>query len=193
MGEGDAMTGDTGMPDRHGAADHAWRAHLTQRWGHFGPVLLCGSIGAVILLGLHPLSGPLALTVPLAVVLFVLASWLLMRQHDRRLCELCAASLPLNPGEQAARYQRRFWVAHAGSQPRYLIPYLAVLLGSNFAATTAGRIGWAIVQASMIYLIAAYSTHRRLQPWCPWCRGDGGGEHEDTAPGPLPDDRRQLV
>jgi hypothetical protein len=45
----------------------------------------------------------------------------------------------------------------------------------------------------MIYLILAYTTHRRLQPWCPWCRSDGGGEHEDTSPTPPPVDHRQPV
>jgi hypothetical protein len=74
-----------------------------------------------------------------------------------------------------------------------LIPYLVVLIGSNFATTTAGRIGWAVVQSSMIYLILAYTTHRRLQPWCPWCRSDGGGEHEDVSPPPPPVDHRQPV
>jgi hypothetical protein len=116
-----------------------------------------------------------------------------MRQHDRRLCEQCASAMPLNPAERAARCHRMFWLSHCGSQPRYLIPYLVVLIGSNFASTAAGRIGWAIVQSSMIYLILAYTTHRRLQPWCPWCRDDGGGEHEDISPTPPPVDHHQPV
>jgi hypothetical protein len=78
------------------------------------------------------------------------------------------------------------------SRPRLLVTYLIVQLGTNVGVTGAGRIGWAIIQCSMIYLILSYTTHRRLQPWCPWCRGgDGGREH--TPSDPLPDDRRQLV
>jgi hypothetical protein len=176
-GKGFDMSGDISNP---------WLTRVGDRWGHFAPVLLSASILAVILLGLHPLGGALMLTAPLALLLFVLGSWLLMRGHDRRLCEHCAASMPLNPAALAARYRRRFWLAHAGSQPRYLIPYLAVLLGSNFAAGPAGRVAWAIIQSSMIYLIMSHSAHRRLQPWCPWCRGDGGGEHESISPDPMP-------
>jgi hypothetical protein len=87
-----------------------------------------------------------------------------------------------------------FRLTHCGAEPRYLIPYLAVLIGSNFATTTVGRIGWAIIQSSMIYLIMAHTAHRRLQPWCPWCSGgDGGGERDDVAPPPPPVDRRQPV
>ena len=74
-----------------------------------------------------------------------------------------------------------------------VLPYLAVLIGSNFAPGTFGRLAWALVQSSMIFLILAYSTHRRLQPWCPWCREGGGGDDEPATPDPAPDGRRQLI
>lgn len=175
----------------------AWSAGLPERWGHFGAELLAAAIGGVILVGLHPLDGAFALTVPLALLLFVLATWLMMRRHDRRLCEHCMAALPLNPSERATRYARRFWLAHAGSEPRLVVPYLAALVGVNFVPGPVGRLLWALLQGSMIYLLLAYSTHRRLQPWCPWCRGGGGGGGEDdddpVSPDPVPGDRRQLV
>jgi hypothetical protein len=118
-----------------------------------------------------------------------------MRRHDRRLCEHCMASMPLNAAETSVKMGRRFWMAHTGSEKRFLIPYIIVLLGSNFATGTIGRGFWAIMQLSMIYLILSNTTHRRLQPWCPWCSNGGGGEeHEDTpTPPPLPQDYRQLV
>jgi hypothetical protein len=175
--------------------DNARGARVFAVWGHFAPELLCASIVAAIVVGLRPPPGALAITVPVALMLFVVASWLVMRQHDRRLCEQCVAGMPLNVAERAVRYRRRFWMAHTGSEPRFLIPYLAVLIGSNFAPGTVGRIGWAVVQASMIYLIISQVTHRRFQPWCPWCSAGGGGsKRDDVAPDPvLPDDRRLLV
>jgi len=168
---------------------------VVDRWGHYGPEALSASVLCVIVIGVHPLAWPLALTVPIALLMFVVASWLLMRQHDRRLCELCMLSMPLNPSEQSVRYKRRFWVAHSGGEPRVVVPYLIVLIGSNFVIDTITRIGWALIQSTMIYLIMSYSTHRRLQPWCPWCRGDGGGgrEDEDATPPPPPVDRHQLI
>ena len=166
---------------------------IAEVWGHFAPELLGVSVLAAIAVGVHPAIGPLALTIPLALMAFVVATWVLMRRHDRRLCEQCMAAMPLNPAEQAGRYKRRFWTAHTLFEPRFLVPYLVVLIGSNFATTTVGKIGWALVQSSMFYLILSHSTHRRLQPWCPWCSDGGGGEHVEETPPVLPHDDHQLV
>jgi hypothetical protein len=175
-------------------AGHPGTGRLAVRLGHYSHLLLSASILAVIALGVYPLSGPLMFTAPIALLVFVLMSWVLMRQHDRRLCELCMSAMPLNPSEVAAHYRARFWLAHSGMRPRFLVPYLALLIGSNFAMGFIGRIGWALVQSTMLYLIAAYSTHRRLQPWCPWCRGGGGDDdRDDVAPPPPPVDRRLFV
>ena len=114
--------------------------------------MLVGSIAAAVFVGLYPLPGPLY-TVPMTLFAFVLPSWLMMRAHDRRLCEQCVMAMPLNPAEKATKLKRRFWMAHTGSEPRFLIPYLAVLISSNFATSTIGRIGWALIQLTMVYLI----------------------------------------
>jgi len=151
------------------------------------------AVAATIVVGLRPPPGLLALTVPLAIIVVVVAAWVAMRRHDRRLCEACMADMPLNPAEQAGKYRRRFWTAHTVSDPRFLLPYLAVLLGSNFATSTPARIGWALVQSSMLWLIASHATHRKLQPWCPWCSDGGGGEHVEETPPVLPHDDHQLV
>jgi len=158
--------------------------------------LLSAAIVAAIVLGFRPLA-PVMVSLLLASTLmaFVLLTWLMMRRHDRRLCESCAASMPLNPAEHAARYRRRFWLAHAGSRPGLLVPYLVVLVGSNFLLDEPGRFVWAVVQSSMIYLILSHASHRKLQPWCPWCSDDGGGDKYDIMDDPkLPrGDHPQLV
>jgi hypothetical protein len=170
-----------------------WSERASERWGHHSTTMLMASIVAIVAIGLHPLPGSLAFTVPITLFAFVLLSWLLMRQHDRRLCEQCVMSMPLNPSEQAQRLKRRFWMAHTGSEPRFLIPYLVVLIGSNFATTQVGRFGWAVMQLSMVYLILSQATHRKLQPWCPWCSDGGGGQEVDETPPVLPHDDRQLI
>lgn len=166
---------------------------ITARLGHHAGGLLIASIVAVVAVGLKPLPGPFQYTVPIALVGVVLLSWLSMRAHDRRLCEQCAAEIPLNPAARATKLRRRFWMAHTGAEPRFLIPYVLVLVGSNFATSTIGRVGWALMQLSMIYLILSQSTHRKLQPWCPWCRDGGGGEDVKETPPVLPQDDRQRV
>jgi hypothetical protein len=155
--------------------------------------MLIAAIFGTVALGLKPLPGLVGITVPIALFGLVLICWMLMRQHDRRLCEQCMLTMPLNPSEKAARYQRRFWMAHTGSQPRFLIPYLVVLISSNFATSGIGRIGWALIQLTMVYLIMAQSTHRKLQPWCPWCREGGGGAEIGEQPPVLPSDDRLHV
>jgi hypothetical protein len=170
-----------------------WGERIGDRLGHYANTLLMGSIVIAVALGLYPLPGILSFTVPVALVAVVLMSWMLMRQHDRRLCEQCVMSMPLNPSEKALRLKRRFWMAHTGSEPRFLIPYLVVLVSSNFATSTVGRIGWAAVQLTMVYLILSQSTHRKLQPWCPWCSDGGGGEEVDETPPVLPHDDRERV
>jgi hypothetical protein len=161
--------------------------------GHHANEILIASILAVVAVGLVPLPGLFFFTVPIALFGVVLLSWVLMRQHDRRLCEQCLLSMPLNPSEKSVRYRRRFWMAHTGSEPRFLIPYLVVLISSNFATSMIGRVGWAVIQLSMIYLIMSQSTHRKLQPWCPWCSAGGGGSEVDEPDPVLPQDDRQLV
>ncbi len=167
---------------------------VARGWGHLAPQLLSGAIVGAIALGVRPVA-PTLLTLlsSLTLLVFVVVTWLFMRQHDRRLCERCAASMPLNAAEHAARFGRRFRLAHAGSNPWVMIPYLVVLVGSNFLTSPAGRIGWALVQSTMIYLIMAHCTHRRLQPWCPQCSGGGDGEQDKVDEPDLPRGDRLLV
>lgn len=188
LGGRDTMTSfDLGMAGASGPAD---------RVGHWGPQILIGSILATIALVIRPLpyDSPAATLLPVCLFVLVIGSWLLMRHHDRRLCERCLSSMPLNAAEVAARHHRRLAVTHLGSDRRLVIGYLAVLIGSNVllaeATVLPGRLGaylWAAIQATMIYLVLSYSTHRRLQPWCARCNGRGGGEREDSdAPQPQP-------
>jgi hypothetical protein len=108
------------------AAAQPWSARLAAMWGHLAPQALIVSIVGVILLRLNPPSDPTtALGVTIALITFVVASWLLMRRHDRGLCEHCMGAMPLNPSELAVRYRRRFWLSHSGAQPRYVVPYFA--------------------------------------------------------------------
>ena len=164
-------------------------------WGHHAPRLLALSILGVVALAFEPYAVTLpALAAAGALLIFVLLTWARMREHDRGLCERCVTAMPLNAAEAASRYGRRFWLAHSGSRPQYLIPYLAVLIGSNFLTSLPGRVVWAAVQCSMIYLILAYSSHRKLQPWCPWCSdGGGGSEVDDPTPDRPRPDTRQLI
>ena len=175
-------------------------AHLSDasavRLGHWWPQMLSTAVVALIVLRFN-VGAPTVVYAPAVVSLvgFVLITWLLMRSHDRRLCETCVSSIPLNVQEVSARYRRRFLVAHAGANRKVVATYLVLLLGSNALVVFPwGKWPWAVVQASMIYLILSHSTHRRLQPWCPWCAGgDGGDDHDLVEPDPPRGRDRQLI
>jgi hypothetical protein len=100
--------------------------------------------------------------------------------HNRGLCERCIASLPLDASTVAARHAVRFRVAHLFERKRFAAAYLAALVACSLLyAHPIGRYAWAAAQASLIYLLRVYTTHQRLQPWCPRC---GNGGRERTAP-----------
>lgn len=166
-------------------------ARALRLWGHLSADLLCVAVVAAVIVGLYPPPATLQVTLPVALILFVLACWVTMRRHDRSLCEHCAAAVPLDAAERAARYRLRFRLAHAGGEPRLVVPYLAALALSNFAPGTIGRVLWALAQLTLVYALRCGVTHRRLQPWCPWCRG--GGQDDRVSSDPLPEDDRQLV
>lgn len=162
-------------------------ARIVNRCGHWGAQTIIGTIVAAILLRVHPISpdSSLSVSVPVALMALVIASWLLMRKHDRRLCEHCLTAMPLNASEMAVHRRRRLATAHLGANKKLVFGYFAVLIGSAFIPGTIGLIIWSVAQASLIYLLLSYTTHRTLQPWCPACRGRGEGESVD-APEPVP-------
>jgi hypothetical protein len=170
-----------------------WGERLSLALGHHAGRMLAAAIVGVVAIQFVPIDPVSGLGVSIVLFAFVLLCWLLLREHDRRLCEQCVREMPLNPADEAKRLHRRFWMAHTGSEPRFLVPYLIVLISSNFATSTIGRAGWAAIQLSMIYLIMSQATHRKLQPWCPWCSPGGGGEEAEDLPPVLPNDDRNLV
>jgi hypothetical protein len=168
------------------------------RWGHWAPRILVVAIATSVVLVVRPLpyDSPLAVLSPVVLVAAVLATWVQMRRHDRSLCELCMAAMPLNPSADAQRFRRRLALAHLGTARRALIAYVLVIVAFDLLLVLApaellslASYAWAGVQSTLIYLVLSHATHRRLQPWCPRCGEEGGGSGADT-PDPLPVDSR---
>ena len=169
----------------------AWGGPAASRWGHWGAAWLVACVVALIGLATDPFGRGSIGAIVAPIVLFgcVVAGWLAMRRHDRALCEACVRVMPLNASEVAARYKRQFAVVHAGSNRLLVIAYLAVLVGSDLVLLrhgAAARACWMVIQSSMVYLVLAYSSHRRFQPWCPQCQGGDGDKERDPAPDLIP-------
>jgi hypothetical protein len=143
--------------------------------GHFAPGLLVTVVGALIVMTVVPTLGAavpvIALFALVALTLFLAYAVL---AHNRGLCERCARALPLDAAAVAGRYRLRFRVAHLFENKAFAVLYLVVVAGSALLSThPVGRYGWAVVQATLAYLLFVYVTHQRLQPWCPKCRNGG--------------------
>lgn len=175
------------------SAAASWH-HGAGWWGHVSPHILVAAIVTSVVLVLRPLppSSPAAALTPALLVGVVLVTWGQMRRHDRTLCERCMASMPLDASASAHRYRRRLATAHLATNRAALIAMVGMLLASDLALvlvppefTRFASLVWAMAQLSLVYLVFAHTTHRRLQPWCPRCRGGGGGDEvsfSDPAP-----------
>ena len=155
--------------------------------GHYAPWLLAALVGGLIAGTLVPDAVP-DVAWPAAVGLLAVALFLGLSilAHNRQLCERCIAALPLDASTVAARYAIRFRVAHLFESKLFALCYLAALVGSSLlSAHPVGRYGWAVAEASLVYLLVVYVTHQRLQPWCPYCRGGGEEQAAPTTPTPV--------
>jgi hypothetical protein len=155
--------------------------------GHYAPWVLTALLAVLIALTLVPAA---MADVPWPVLALVLVATVLLAAsilaHNRRLCERCIASLPLDASNVASRYAVRFRVAHLFEHKLFALGYLATLIGSAARyAHPEGRYAWALAQASLGYLVFVYVTHQRLQPWCPYCRNGGEELTAPTAPTPV--------
>jgi hypothetical protein len=155
--------------------------------GHYAPWLLATVLVALIV---ATLVLPVSLFIPWPVLAAVLVVAFFMgtsiRSHNRRLCERCIASLPLDAPTVASRYARRFRVAHLFENKLFALCYLIVLVASSLLyGNPIGRFGWAVAAASLVYLLSVYVTHQRLQPWCPYCRNGGEDQVSPSTPSPV--------
>ena len=160
---------------------------MSRTIGHYAPWLLSILVGCLIVLTSVPAassSAPWQVLVAVQVgVVFLAVS---MFAHNRRLCGRCIAAVPLDAAGVAARYGRRFQVAHLFERKAYAIGYLTLLLGLSFVSDhPIGRYAWAVGQATLVYLLLSYVTHQRLQPWCPRCRNGGEEVTAPTTPSPV--------
>lgn len=180
-------------------ASMAWGPEpRASRWGHHAPQLLIAAVASTVALGvLPPAPGLLAALLPALLLTAIVATWVQMRRHDRGLCELCMASMPLDPSLSAERYRRRLALAHLGERPRAVVLYLVALVATDLALVVVppsmsapALVLWACMQSSLVYLVLSHVTHRRLQPWCAQCGGGGEGRDDVGSQGPLPVDSR---
>ncbi|MEY9840677.1 hypothetical protein [Streptacidiphilus sp. EB103A] len=153
---------------------------------HHGLWIMLVAVPATCALALTA-HGRTGLQVCYGTGLLVIAYVLLMvfGHHTDSLCVLCAVRLPDNGSAQAER--RGTWL-RTTHRTRIAAPIgvgALWVLSWVFAATTAGHLLLALAGLLLVAVLVLNRVHGRLQPWCPWCRDEGGNTHIQT-PEPAP-------
>lgn len=110
--------------------------------------------------------------------------------HQERLCERCVAASPLDPQAAVDRWKRVLRLHHARGA---MLALLGAVIGWDL---TAGALFhhppvWALAISALasVALGMTYAVtwqHRRLYPWCPFCRWGEGGAEEVSPDVPAP-------
>jgi hypothetical protein len=92
-------------------------------------------------------------------------------RHEAILCETCIADFPLDGDAQATKHVRWLRFIHQGRARAGANVFLLVVLLVSFYPP----LSWLIIAVWLMLLaeILATGLHRRLEPWCPWCRNGG--------------------
>jgi hypothetical protein len=106
------------------------------------------------------------------------------------LCEDCIKSMPLDGNEVAARRKPVLKAFHKVNEGHGRWGYFILLTGLAFLTYAFKEYSapYNVVNSALSFVIAtawwAVLVHRRLQPWCPFCHWDDGGEKEPS-PDPI--------
>lgn len=132
---------------------------------------------------------PLLWVAVAAWALFIIALGADLGHHKERLCERCIATTPLDAQAQAERRRPVLRLHHA---LKIRTAVTAVLLALSLWVTR-GRHppGWsyladAVFLAALGVSLGSNFWHRKLYPWCPYCRWGDGGDHEASPDVPAP-------
>jgi hypothetical protein len=110
-------------------------------------------------------------------------------RHQERLCERCIAASPLDPQAAVTRWRGVLRLHHARRAGLALLGGIIAwdVVNSLFRHPPAWAL--AIDALTAVVLGASYAVtwqHRRLYPWCPFCRWGEGGAHEVSPDVPSP-------
>jgi hypothetical protein len=111
---------------------------------------------------------------------FVTGSAEITHDHDY-LCERCATKhYSLDPSVEVGRERFSLRTFH------YCRGWAWCLGPAFFVVTFISA--WLVVPLWLLCIFGerVFRTHRRLFPWCPWCRNDGGGDDHTHVGPPTP-------
>ncbi|GAB3943739.1 hypothetical protein GCM10029976_066800 [Kribbella albertanoniae] len=138
------------------------------------------------------LPSGLAYRLDLSWTTTVLYAGLALILHARGpLCERCIAEMSLDGSARAEQYRRNLTTVHRiRARPLGCLVITASAIALVILARHTGLISKQVktllFATPAMWIFLSLSRHSRLQPWCPQCRGDGGGRYHRAATGPKP-------
>lgn len=152
--------------------------------GHHGAAVRIGCIAGIAASTAMPDSWAIVgITIMvLAIAGFVLTTIAETSYHVGSICLRCFHETPLeNPklAEKKKPQLKRFhWFT-----PRRCIILIVIILTTQLGSIALGNLAHHLIMPLTLvpacYLAYLGIIHRRLQPWCPWCRHRGHGDDDD--------------
>lgn len=176
---------------------------LAARLAHWTPALfllagtwfVVGNLLAIAALGAAPIWQyvlVLGLAVSAPFVGITVLSTVVMGWHMYALCPVCARKTPIDPAKAVAKKRRALRTLHwFDPRPRLTKWTPIVLLVLSFMPWVGipaffGLMSWLAFTGYLVIV------HMPLQPWCPQCKWNGGGDKE-AVPNPDPIGADQKV
>lgn len=165
----------------------AWWAHHEGLWGFNG-------LGVAISIFLSDFLFPNSLfgdVISIVVAFLFLPGYLMQSMatnfHFTYLCVECMQKVPEDAGVRAQSHLGRLRAYHLTKGKGMTFLALALVIALIIPA---GFSLWHSTMLMLLYILMAVENflsafHRPLVMYCPWCKWDGGGEHEH-APTPIP-------
>ena len=177
------------------AASRAVRAVISERaamWlGHYSTLFLLAAVAASVAddAAGQP-NGPVDWAMDAFWLAAIAAFMIDLGRHRERLCERCVAASPLDPQAPVDRWRPVLRLHH---DRRAMLVVFGAILAWDFVSAGLFKHppSWVLAVDALVAVVigASYAItwqHRRLYPWCPFCRWDEGGEHEVSPKIPTP-------
>jgi hypothetical protein len=134
------------------------------------------------------LSRPFGLWVGGTIVALAIPMLLAHTRHENTLCGTCAAMTPLDGSAAARKHAIQLHLFHKARFIASIVQGLltaVVVANWFFMPDIVGRLAFNLSFLEIAVAMHVEITHRLLEPWCPYCDWDEGGDHE-PAPEPTP-------
>jgi hypothetical protein len=101
----------------------------------------------------------------------LIASLVALYLHARRLCETCARSMPLDCASLAQKRKIHLHLMHIldGNKKAYWGAVVVLVVAMFFVHGMLALALSVFFKLAGVEIIYGSVTHKKLQPWCPWC------------------------